>query len=89
MSSETANELLNPADKQNVPKAVNLVQNLVKLEMLSTSPNPTESHCCHVLIFLAKVMDYFVAPFIKIEMNLSQQVRSLSLHMLTLLLQCI
>ena len=67
MSSETVHELLNPADKQNVPKAVNLVQNLVKLKTLPASLNLNEIHCHHMLIFLACVLDYFVLPFNGIE----------------------
>ena len=80
MSSETVHKLLNPVDKQNVPKAVNLVQSLVKLRMLPASINPTEIHRRHTLIFLARVLDHFVLPFNSIEMTLSQQVRSLSAY---------
>ena len=80
MSSATANELLNPADKQNVPKAVNLVRSLVRLQTLPDPLNPTESRRRHTLIFLAKVLDFFVLPFINIEMTLSQQIRSLSAY---------
>jgi hypothetical protein len=80
MSSATANELLNPADKQNVPKAVNLVRSLVRLKKLPDPLNPAESHRRHTLIFLAKVLDFFVLPFINIEMTLSQQIRSLSAY---------
>jgi endonuclease III len=43
MSSTMANELLNPADKQNVPKAVNLVHSLVHLKTLPDPLNLTES----------------------------------------------
>ena len=80
MSAETAHELLNPADKQNVPKAVNLVQNLVKLQTLPASLNPTEIRRRRTLIFLARVLDHFVLPFNSIEMTLSEQVRSLSAY---------
>jgi hypothetical protein len=80
ISSETARELLNPADKQNVPKAVNLVQNLVKLSALPASLNPTEIQRRGMLIFLARVLDYFVLPFNGIEMTLSEQVRSISAY---------
>jgi hypothetical protein len=80
MTSETARELLNPADKQNVPKMVNLVQSLVKLQTLLPSLNPTEIRRRHMLIFLARVLDYFVLPFNSIDMTLSEQVRSLSAY---------
>jgi hypothetical protein len=80
MSSATANELLNPADKQNVPKAVNLVRSLVRLKTLPDPLNPTDSRRRHTLIFLAQVLDFFVLPFINIEMTLSQQIRSLSAY---------
>ena len=80
MSSATANELLNPADKQNVPKAVNLVRSLVRLKKLPNPLNPTETRRRHTLIFLAQVLDFFVLPFINVEMTLAQQIRSLSAY---------
>jgi hypothetical protein len=43
MYSATATELLNPADKQNVPKAVNLFQSLVGLKLLPEPLNPTKN----------------------------------------------
>ncbi|KAI0066999.1 hypothetical protein BV25DRAFT_1897244 [Artomyces pyxidatus] len=80
MSKVSANELMNPADKQNVPKAVNLVQELNRLDSLGEPANPSELHRREVTVFLAKTLDYFVLPFISIEMSLSEQVQSLSTY---------
>lgn len=80
MSLTTARELLNPADKQNVPKAVRLVQQLVALRSLPRLLNPTESQRRLHLVFLARTLDYFVSPFTKIELSLSQQICSLSTY---------
>jgi len=74
MSFATANELLNPADKQNVPKAVNPIQSLVSLKSLPESLNPTENRHRHTLTFLAQVLDFFVLSFINVKMTLSQQI---------------
>jgi hypothetical protein len=80
MSPETAHKLLNPADKQNVPKAVNLVQSLLKLQKLLESINLTEICHRHTFVSFARVLNHFVLPFISIEMTLSQQVQSLSAY---------
>ncbi|KAJ6626472.1 hypothetical protein B0H10DRAFT_2185720 [Mycena sp. CBHHK59/15] len=54
MTEDKARQLLDPADKQNVPKAVGLIQQLV--------------------------LGYFVFPFITVDMDLSEQVRSLATY---------
>lgn len=82
MTTEKAAQLLDPADKQNVPKAVSLVQTLLSLEDLEkyppTSPTPAHYHRRNMLSFTAEVMGYFVRPFISVDWDLSTQLRSLS-----------
>ncbi|KAI0314862.1 hypothetical protein OF83DRAFT_1041650, partial [Amylostereum chailletii] len=79
MSYEKAKDLLDPADKQNVPKAVNLIQNLLKLETEESIPMLPNIHMCY-LVFTAKVFNCFMAPFITVTMSISQQIRSLSAY---------
>ena len=45
MSVEKAHQLLDPSDKQNVHKAVTLVQSLLQVQDLPASLNPTINHC--------------------------------------------
>ncbi|KAF4567094.1 hypothetical protein EYR40_006090 [Pleurotus pulmonarius] len=89
MSPQQAEELLNPADKQNVPKAVGLIQSLGKLEThkLPAGSSPSDQHHRRAIIFLAKVFSYFVQPFINITMSLSKQIKSLATyaHLITAL----
>ncbi|KAJ6603661.1 hypothetical protein B0H10DRAFT_2315727 [Mycena sp. CBHHK59/15] len=80
MTEEAARQLLDPADKQNVPKAVGLIQHLNKLQHLPIPKNPTFAHERNTIVFFSEVLGYFVFPFITIEMDLSQQVRSLATY---------
>ncbi|EIM80051.1 uncharacterized protein STEHIDRAFT_68626, partial [Stereum hirsutum FP-91666 SS1] len=80
MTQESALRLLDPSDKQNVPKAVSLMQHLSRVEALPEPTNPTDAHNRHVLSFFAKTLNYFVAPFITVNMSLSEQVRSLAVY---------
>ena len=80
MSVEKAHQLLDPSDKQNVPKAVTLVQSLLQLKDLHISPNPTINRCRHAILFVAEMMGYFMQPFITVTMTLSKQVRSLATY---------
>ncbi|KAJ7794193.1 hypothetical protein B0H14DRAFT_2392706, partial [Mycena olivaceomarginata] len=77
---ERAQQLLNPGDKQNVPKAVSLVQHLDKLKDLELPIHPGEIQMRKSVVFFSKVLGYFVFPFITVEMSLSQQVTSLSTY---------
>ncbi|KAI1781589.1 hypothetical protein LXA43DRAFT_1070016 [Ganoderma leucocontextum] len=65
MSDSQARELLNPADKQNVPKAPTLFE------------TPNAAHRRRMVIFVGEVMGYFVRPFITPTWDLSTQIRSL------------
>ncbi|KAJ7163663.1 hypothetical protein C8R46DRAFT_1163839 [Mycena filopes] len=80
MSKEKASQLLDPADKQNVPKAVSLIQHLKNLQNLPIPRNPTLAHQRNTIVFFSEVLGYFVLPFISMNMDLSEQVRSLSTY---------
>ncbi|KAJ7683108.1 hypothetical protein B0H17DRAFT_898767, partial [Mycena rosella] len=73
-------QFLDPSDKQNVPKAVSLIQKLVKLKDLPMPTNPTTAKTRKAIVFFSKVLSYFVFPFITVEMSLSEQVQSLSTY---------
>lgn len=87
MTPQKAELLLNPADKQNVPKAVNLLQSLFDLEGSKIIANPAIIQRIRKIVFLAQVLSYFLFPFIHVNMSLSQQIRSLStyVHLVTAL----
>ncbi|KAF8135316.1 hypothetical protein K438DRAFT_1640163 [Mycena galopus ATCC 62051] len=80
VSLEQAKQLLDPSDKQNVPKAVSLIQRLYSLENLPPPPNPVEFQTRKAITFFARVLSFFAFPFIKVEMSLSQQVESLATY---------
>src|SRR6267154_4650352 len=80
MSVEKAHQLLDPSDKQNVPKAVTLVQSLLQLKDLRISSNPTINQRGQAILFVAEMMGYFMQPFITVTMTLSKQVRSLATY---------
>jgi hypothetical protein len=88
MTEDKANLLLNPADKQNVPKAVNLLQSLFDLKEKSlANVTPTDYTRLQGIIFFATVLSFFLIPFINVHMPLSQQIQSLSTysHLITAL----
>lgn len=78
MSAEEATLLLDPSDKQNVPKAVSLIQHLSMLDQASPAPSDAAAHRRHIIQFVGKLLGCFVFPFIDIEMSITQQVQSLS-----------
>ena len=75
-----AQRLLDPADKQNVPKAVSLIQHLLLVRDLPESSTPSMARHQKSINFLATMMGYFLLPFISIDMSLSEQVQSLSTY---------
>ncbi|KZW01559.1 hypothetical protein EXIGLDRAFT_760768 [Exidia glandulosa HHB12029] len=77
MSREAAIQLLDPADKQNVPKAVKLMQCLHKLPR-SVPATAGELHRRSVLLCFSDVLWFFVHPFIDVSMSLEEQLESLS-----------
>ncbi|KAI9064240.1 hypothetical protein FKP32DRAFT_1649613 [Trametes sanguinea] len=81
MTAEKAQQLLDPVDKQNVPKAVNLLQSMLKLKDLTCSPAaPSFAHRHHVLSFLAETLGLFLLPFISVNMDLSDQIFALTTY---------
>ncbi|KAJ7724109.1 hypothetical protein B0H16DRAFT_1333685 [Mycena metata] len=80
ISYEKAKGLLDPGDKQNVPKAVSLIQELHALQKLPMPTHPSEAKTRHSINFYAEFMGYLIFPFIEINQSLSQQIRSLSTY---------
>jgi len=67
MTFEKACQLLDPSDKQNVPKAVTLLQSLLQIKHLPTSPDPTINWRRNAISFVAEIFGYFLRPFITVE----------------------
>ena len=78
VSVENANSLLNPTDRQNVPKAVSLIQYLQLIAGLPALIHPGGQNSRDKINFMSKMLGLFVLPFITIDMSLSQQLESLS-----------
>jgi hypothetical protein len=90
LTETAADALLNPADKQNVPAAVKLLNELLRGSQLPEKdfPSHIEPHFRYRLQkiqFLVTLLSYFMNPFIDSNMTLSQQLQSLSTyaHLLT------
>src|SRR5882762_5358081 len=69
MTLEKACQLLDPSDKQNVPKAVALLQSLLQIKQLSKSPDPTINRRRDAISFVAEIFGYFLRPFITVDMS--------------------
>ncbi|KAG6819279.1 hypothetical protein H0H93_013480 [Arthromyces matolae] len=80
MSAADASTLLDPADKQDVPKAVRLIQVLLKLDKESATKDPSIVVRRNALIFIAKTLYCFVEPFTRVVSSISEQIRSLSTY---------
>ena len=59
MTQEKAYQLLDPVDKQNVPKAVTLLQSLLQLKDLPPPLLPGPHAKRHAIIFVADMLGYF------------------------------
>ncbi|KAJ7835784.1 hypothetical protein B0H13DRAFT_1652492 [Mycena leptocephala] len=77
---EKAKGLLDPLDKQNVPKAITLIQEMYSLRDLPMPENPSEGKIRHAINFYAEFMGYLIFPFIDVNQSLSQQIRSLATY---------
>ncbi|KAJ7882078.1 hypothetical protein B0H14DRAFT_2340142, partial [Mycena olivaceomarginata] len=77
---EKAKGLLDPLDKQNVPKVITLVQEMYTLRDLPMPENPSEAKTRHAINFYAEFMGYLIFPFIDADQTLSQQIRSLATY---------
>ena len=80
MTVEKAYQLLDPADKKNVPKAVTLLQSLLQLKDLPSPLNPTANVKQCAIVFVADMLGYFLWPFISVDMTLSEQVACLATY---------
>lgn len=88
MTPEKAASILNPADKQNVPKAINLLESLIDLGKLNFHrETPANFYKLKRTAFLGQIFSLFLLPFVDVRMSLSIQIRSLSTyaHLLTAL----
>jgi len=81
LTPHKADTLLNPADKQNVPKAVNLLQTLeAGGSKVPTYVGMTYEDRLPRVYLVAKTLSCFLLPFITVEMTLSEQLQSLSTY---------
>ncbi|KZV94278.1 hypothetical protein EXIGLDRAFT_824114, partial [Exidia glandulosa HHB12029] len=84
LSPEQAVQLLDPADKQNVPKAVSLMQYLHELGPRAKAAgstaglDPVQIRSRNALLAFSRILWYFVEPFINVHMSLSEQLESLA-----------
>jgi hypothetical protein len=63
--------LLNPTDKQNVPKAVRLIEELFKLygrDFTGSGLLPSIQDRIKSIAFVSKVFSFFLFPFIKVSL---------------------
>ena len=78
MSEAKARQLLDPADKQNVPKAVTLLQTICGLHKFSLNLLlPSEQVDLRRFHFLGEVLSSFLLPFVDLSVSLDQQIISL------------
>jgi hypothetical protein len=80
VSRKDAVDLLDPADKQNVPKAVTILQMLSQVDDTSATLDPSQALYHKHVKFIAGTLGYFLQPFIDVKMTLSGQIRSLSTY---------
>ena len=66
--------LIDPADKQNIPKAVTLIQSINLLKLLDVSHhNPPQINEHRSLVVIGKIFSSFMDPFTTVTMSLSEQ----------------
>ncbi|KZP08632.1 hypothetical protein FIBSPDRAFT_761107, partial [Athelia psychrophila] len=81
LSRETVADLVNPEDPQDVPRAVALMQALIKLSKLpSTGLNPKEQKDTGALALLGVMLSSLLEPFVDINMSLTSQMTSLATY---------
>ncbi|KIJ43226.1 hypothetical protein M422DRAFT_170078, partial [Sphaerobolus stellatus SS14] len=72
--------LIDPADHQNVPKAVRLLQRISEVTTLPTiGLSPTELKIRKAICILGTLLEAVISPFVVPTWNLSQQLESLAL----------
>lgn len=78
MSEDKARQLLDPTDKQNVPKAVALLEAISDLRRFPLDNLlPSEAADLHRFHFLGEVISSFLSPFTDVTLSLGQQIVSL------------
>ena len=78
MSEDKANQLLGPADKQNVPKAVTLLQAICDLCRFPLDDLlPSNQAVLQQFHFFREVISSFLSPFIDVTLSLEEQIISL------------
>ncbi|KAK7024312.1 hypothetical protein VNI00_016436 [Paramarasmius palmivorus] len=78
-SEETIHSLLNPNDAQDVPRAIKLLSLVIELRDLDPSEfGPTQGVTHKALSLLAEVFESLLDPFINPDMDLGDQIESLS-----------
>lgn len=78
MAEDKARQLLDPADKQNVPKAVQLLQAICDLRQFTPDDlAPSDQANLHRFHFLGEVIASFLFPFTDVTMSLERQITSL------------
>jgi hypothetical protein len=80
MTEKNAWQLLDPSDKQNVPKAVTLLQSLLQLKDLPKPLDPSENQKQKALIFAAEMIVFFIRPFIEVDMDIANQLQNLATY---------
>ncbi|KAK7015571.1 hypothetical protein VNI00_019065 [Paramarasmius palmivorus] len=76
---DRALRLLDPADKQNVPKATSLLQELFRVVGIDReSLTPSQLRRRTNISFLSTMLNYFLEPFVTNTLSLSDQIFSLS-----------
>ena len=79
IDSNSVEALIDPADKQNVPKAVTLIQSLGKLKSVDISGcSPSQASEYRSLVIVGEIFCSFINPFTITTTTLSDQLISLS-----------
>ncbi|KAJ7236528.1 hypothetical protein C8J57DRAFT_1569556, partial [Mycena rebaudengoi] len=78
LSETSLHALLNPADAQDVPRAIKLLLCIVEIGKLDPEDfDPGEAAEFEALCLLGEVLDALLQPFINVELTLSEQIESL------------
>lgn len=81
MTTETVAYLVDPADHQNVPKAVRLLRAVISLSDLDREqldPTRKKDHC--MIKLLGTMLESLLEPFLDVSMSLSEQMTKLSTY---------
>ncbi|KIJ36456.1 hypothetical protein M422DRAFT_77421, partial [Sphaerobolus stellatus SS14] len=80
LSPKEIEALIDPADHQNVPKAVRLLQHILEVKKLPTiGLSPGELKSRKAITILSTILEAVISPFVQPTWSLSQQLESLAL----------